>query len=155
GPDDGQFGRHVTSRLHSSRHANHRISHAVTALAGQPTRHLGYPRRVTFASALYRGTLVHTRRDELARRAFSYPVYVAALDLSELPALDAGLRLFSHGGRNLFAFNDADYAATLAPSRQAGSGTLAAQLAVLLAGNGLPAPHTTRLVTNLRVWGYV
>jgi DUF1365 family protein len=110
---------------------------------------------VPFASALYRGTLVHTRRDELARRAFTYPVYVASIDLAELPALDRGLRLFSHGGRNLFAFHDADYAATLAPSRRAEPGAIAAQLAALLAGNGLPAPHATRLVTNLRVAGYV
>ncbi len=112
---------------------------------------------MTFASALYRGTLVHTRRDELARRAFTYPVYVAALDLAELPALDRELRLFSHGGRNLFSFHDRDYAATLAPSQRVspGAGDLATSLAAVLAGNGLPAPHATRVVTNLRVAGYV
>lgn len=82
---------------------------------------------------------MHARRDAHARRAFTYPVYMAAIDLAELPALDRELRLFSHGGRNLFALHDRDYAV---------------DLAVLLAGNGLAAPHTTRLVTNLRVLGY-
>jgi len=54
------------------------------------------------ASALYRGTLLHTRRDEHAQRTFRYPVYVAAIDPRELPALDANLRLFSHNRRHLF-----------------------------------------------------
>jgi hypothetical protein len=97
-----------------------------------------------FASALYRGELMHARRDAFARRTFTYPVYVAAIDLAELPALDRGLRLFSHGKRNVFALDDRDY--TTGGERG---------LAALLAANDLPAPHTTRLVTNLRAFGYV
>ncbi|MBV8761100.1 MAG: DUF1365 domain-containing protein [Deltaproteobacteria bacterium] len=61
---------------------------------------------------------MHARSDEHARRTFRYPVYVASLDLDELDALDRELRLFSHGGRNLFALHDADYAETLSPSRR-------------------------------------
>jgi DUF1365 family protein len=102
---------------------------------------------VTRRSALYRGELMHARDDEHARRAFRYPVYLAALDLGELAALDRELRLFSHGRRNLFALDDRDYGT--------GARGLAAGLADLLAGNGLPPPHATRLVTNLRVAGYV
>jgi DUF1365 family protein len=98
-------------------------------------------------SGLIRGTVMHARRDRHARRTFRYPVYVAAIDLAELPALDRELRLFSHGGTNLFAFHDRDY--------EAGAPGVAAALADLLARNGLPAPHATRLVTNLRVAGYV
>ncbi len=98
-------------------------------------------------SALYRGDLVHTRRDHLARRKFRYPVYMAAIDLDELPALDRTLRLFSHGGTNLFSLHDRDY--------QGGSDGLAYAHAEVLAAHGLPRPHTTRLVTNLRVFGYV
>lgn len=102
-------------------------------------------------SALYTGTLVHTRRDALARRTFRYPVYTAALDLDELPRLHRALRLFSHGRANLFAFHDRDYAGP--------DGTPAtdvrASLRALLAEHALPAPATTRLVTNLRVLGYV
>lgn len=59
---------------------------------------------------------MHARSDEHARRAFRYPVYVASLDLDELDDLDRELRLFSHGGRNLFALHDGDYTATLSPS---------------------------------------
>ncbi len=81
-------------------------------------------------SALYFGHVLHARNDIHARRAFRYPVYVASLDLAELPALDR-LRLFSYRRRNVFSFDDRDYAslASLAP--------------------------TTRLVTNLAVLGYV
>lgn len=98
-------------------------------------------------SALYRGGVMHARDDEHARRAFRYPVYVAAIDLGELAALDRELVLFSHRRRNLFTLDDADY--------DAGAAGLAAGLADLLAANGLPGAHTTRLVTNLRVAGYV
>jgi DUF1365 family protein len=98
-------------------------------------------------SGLIRGTLFHARRDEHAHRTFRYPVYLAAIDLAELPALDRELRLFSHGGANLFALHDRDY--------EAGAHGLGPALADLLAANHLPPPHTTRLVTNLRVAGYV
>lgn len=101
---------------------------------------------MTRHSALIRGHVMHARTDELIRRTFRYPVYVAAIDLAELPALDRELRLFSHGGRNLFALDDRDY--------EAAADGLPQAIADLLAGNQLPAPHTTRLVTNLRVAGY-
>jgi len=102
---------------------------------------------VTRASALVRGSVMHARNDEQIRRAFRYPVYVASIDLAELPALERELRLFSHGGRNLFALHDGDY--------EGGALGLPAAIADLCAGNRLPAPHATRLITNLRVFGYV
>lgn len=98
-------------------------------------------------SALYRGQLVHTRTDELARRTFRYPVYLAAFDLDELPALDRACWLFSRNRPNLTSLYDRDYAD--------GDKGIAAAHADLLAANGLPAPATTRLVTNPRVLGYV
>lgn len=98
-------------------------------------------------SALYLGSVAHARRDELVHRAFRYPVYVAAIDLDELDQLHRGLALFSHGGRNLFALHDRDY--------EGGAAGLLAAQRDLLAANGLPAPHTTRLITQLRVCGYV
>ena len=113
---------------------------------------------MTFHSALYRGELMHARHDAVAKRAFTYGVYVASLDLDELPALDRSLRLFSHRGRNLFSFDDRDYAATLSPTIRATSHactSLADGLADLRAANGLAPPYTTRLITNLRVAGYV
>jgi hypothetical protein len=109
---------------------------------------------MTFRSALYRGELVHARHDALAKRAFRYGVYVAALDLDELAALDRSLHLFSHRRRNVFSFDERDYAAALSPSHRAAE-ELRTSLATLRAANGLPEPATTRLVTNLRVFGYV
>jgi DUF1365 family protein len=95
---------------------------------------------VSFRSALYPGTLLHARRDRHAKRAFRYPVYVASIDPDELSALDRELRLFSRRGRNLFALDDRDYTTRHAD---------------VLAGDGLPRPHAARLVTNLKVAGYV
>lgn len=93
-----------------------------------------------FHSALIRGELAHARADEFAHRAFRYPVYMAALDPIELPALDRDLALFSLGRRNVFAFDARDYTT---------------RHAELLAGNSLAAPAHVRLITNLRVLGYV
>lgn len=98
-------------------------------------------------SALYAGDLVHTRRDELARRKFRYPVYMASIDLDELPALDRELRLFSHQGRGVFSLHDRDY--------EGGERGLRASLHATLDAHGIARPVTTRLVTNLRVFGYV
>jgi uncharacterized protein len=112
---------------------------------------------MTFRSALYRGELMHARHDEIAKRAFRYGIYVAALDLDELPDLDRDLRWFSHRKRNIMSFDDRDYAAALSPSLRASDETpdaLRTSLAALRDANGLPAPATTRLVTNLRAFGY-
>ena len=91
------------------------------------------------ASTLIAGTILHARADAIAHRTFRYPLYMAALDLAELPHLDRALRLFSHNRRNVFALDDRDY--------EGGH-------AALLAGNAIAAPARTLLVTNLRVFGY-
>lgn len=106
-------------------------------------------------SALYRGELAHARDDARAKRAFRYHVYMACLDLEELPALDRELRLFSLERPNLFGFRQRDYATATSPSRGTASQDLIGELAALRMANGLPPPHTTRLVTNLRTFGYV
>ncbi|HVV81803.1 MAG TPA: DUF1365 domain-containing protein [Kofleriaceae bacterium] len=104
--------------------------------------------RAPLRSALYRGHLVHVRRDEHARR-FRYPICVAALELDELERLHARLRLFSYNRKNLFSLHDADY----------GAGDAAVDLRTrhraLLAAHGLPAPAQTTLVTQLRTADYV
>jgi DUF1365 family protein len=111
-------------------------------------------------SALYRGELVHTRDDEHARRTFRYGVFMASLDLDELPELDRTLRLFSLERANLFAFRARDYHTSLSPATVASAApaapiVLADDLAALRVANALPPPATTRLVTNLRAFGYV
>ena len=80
---------------------------------------------------------------------------MAVIDLDELPALDRELRLFSYQRANVFTFHDRDYTTSLSPSERVGGGQLAGELAALRAANGLPVPHATRVVTNLRAFGYV
>jgi DUF1365 family protein len=124
---------------------------------------------VSVHSALFRGELMHARHDAIAKRVFRYGVYMASLDLDELPVLDRELRLFSHRRANLFSFDERDYAATLSPHLRAtlppnvrtaaapceGLSALQDSLAALRVANGIAEPATTRLVTNLRVAGYV
>lgn len=107
------------------------------------------------SSALYRGEVVHARTDELARRAFRYGVYMAALNLDELDQLDRGLRLFSRDCRNLFEFRDADYAQSTSAARATPARDLRDELAALRAANEIAAPATSRFVTNLRAFGYL
>jgi DUF1365 family protein len=95
------------------------------------------------SSALYRGHLVHSRRDA-HRRTFRYPLYVACLDLDRLEDLP---RLVAHNRPGLFALRDADY--------DGGAGGLRAAFDRALADRGLPRPAHARLVTQLRVAGYV
>ncbi|MBK9035937.1 MAG: DUF1365 domain-containing protein [Myxococcales bacterium] len=97
-------------------------------------------------SALYRGHLVHVRRDQHARQ-FRYPIVTAHLDLDELPALHRALRLFSHNRANLWSLHDVDY-------DDAGRGLVAGYHA-RLAEAGLPRPARARLVTQLRTANYV
>ena len=97
-------------------------------------------------SALVRGHVVHARADIHARRTFRYPVYVAALELAELAALDR-LRLLSRNRHNVFALHDRDY--------EDGARGLAAAHAALLAAHDIAPPARVQLVTNLRVLGYV
>ena len=103
-------------------------------------------------SVLYRGHVVHVRGDEHARR-FRYPVFVAGVDLAELPALDRSLRLFGHNRARLFALRDRDYAAD--DDGDGGGTSLAAWHARELAARGLTPPARVELVTWLRTAGYV
>ena len=59
-------------------------------------------------SALYAGTLVHSRRTP-AEHAFRYPVSYFLLDLDELPELERRLRLFSVNRRNVVTLFDRDH----------------------------------------------
>ncbi len=61
-------------------------------------------------STLYLGAVMH-RRLTPPRRRFVYRVFSMLIDLDELPALDAKLRLFSYNRRNLVSFFDADHGA--------------------------------------------
>lgn len=59
-------------------------------------------------SALYDGRVVHVRP---GKHRLAYSVFMLALDLDELPALDGKLRLFAHNRPSLMALYDRDHAA--------------------------------------------
>jgi DUF1365 family protein len=91
-------------------------------------------------SALYTGTVMHARRAP-RDNVFSYPVYMALLDLDELPRLDRTLRLFGWNRRAVTSFYDADHIDIRA---------LLAENAIELRGRG-----SIQILTNLRVLGHV
>jgi DUF1365 family protein len=59
-------------------------------------------------SALYVGTVMHRRIRPVLHR-LSYRVFSLLLDLDELPALDARLRLFAYNRAGLLSFHDRDH----------------------------------------------
>lgn len=70
------------------------------------------------ASAFYVGAVTHRRLRPRPHR-LRYRVFSLLLDLDEIPALHARLRLFSHKRFNLFGFDERDHAdGTGAPLRE-------------------------------------
>ncbi len=63
---------------------------------------------MTLHSAVYVGTVVH-KRLRPREHALSYRVFALLLDLDEIPALAARLRLFSSNSWNVLSFHDADH----------------------------------------------
>jgi DUF1365 family protein len=63
---------------------------------------------MTVTSALYAGAVVH-RRAMPRVHALRYRCFWILVDLDELPALSASLRLFSHNRANLFGLHDRDH----------------------------------------------
>jgi uncharacterized protein len=60
------------------------------------------------SSGIYTGHVSHARRGRVRHR-FRYPMAMLGVDVDELPALDARLRLFSHNRANLVCLRDRDY----------------------------------------------
>ncbi|WP_050626465.1 DUF1365 domain-containing protein [Bradyrhizobium viridifuturi] len=63
---------------------------------------------MTLRSCLYRGSVMHRRLRPTPHR-FRYRAFWLLLDLDEIPALPARLRLLSHNRFNLFALYDSDH----------------------------------------------
>lgn len=99
------------------------------------------------ASALYVGQVMHRRLRPRAHR-LRYRVWTLLLDLEEIDALAARLRLFSRNRFNLLAFHDRDHGD--------GSDTpLRAQAERMLAAAGLDfAPGAIRMLAMPRVLGF-
>ncbi len=99
-------------------------------------------------SALYAGVL-HHRRSVAPEHAFSYRIWMAFLDLDELPQLDARLRLFGWNRPALVGFRDRDHLGD--PRRP-----LRENLAAFFASQGARLPGgPVRVLTHCRIFGYV
>jgi DUF1365 family protein len=96
-------------------------------------------------SALYTGTLVHSRR-EPARNTFRYPISFFVLDLDELPELERRLALFSINRRNVVTLRDKDHFDGSLPVKEAA--------VRFCAGRGVEVERVLMLA-QLRVLGYV
>lgn len=91
-------------------------------------------------SALYVGTVMHARRAPV-ENVFRYPVYMALLDLDELPALDRALPLFGWNRRAVTSFHDRDH--------------LDVRAHLEARGIDLGPGGRIQVLTNLRVLGHV
>jgi hypothetical protein len=99
-------------------------------------------------SGLYTGVVTHRRLHGPAH-GFGYPIYMHLLDLDELDAIDARLRLFGRNRRRPVAFHDADH------FRDA-SRDIRENLRALVEADGVAWPGgRVSLLTHCRVFGYV
>lgn len=99
-------------------------------------------------SALYTGTLIHSRRAP-RENVFRYGVCFYVIDLDELPELDRRVRLFSFDRRNLVTLRSGDHLGD--PDRP-----LKENLLRWLGERGVELDGgRVLLLTNLRVLGYV
>jgi len=99
-------------------------------------------------SAVYVGRVAHVRTGAVAHR-LAHPLFFFGVDVDELPALSARLRLFAHNRSALFAVRDRDYAGAAA------AGLRDAALEVARRG-GVTAPIArVELLTQPRVAGFV
>lgn len=101
-----------------------------------------------FASCIFEGTVVHKRLSP-RQHGFSYRVFALCLDVDEIPAIDASLRLFSRNRFNLLGIRDEDLGA-------AGCDPIATKVRTLLARCGLAASGSRiELVCYPRLFGFV
>jgi DUF1365 family protein len=99
-----------------------------------------------FASALYVGTVVHTRFRPVAH-SLRYPLPMLLLDLDELPLLSRKVAGFSQDRFNLFSFYERDHLA--------GTGeTLRGQVEGHLDRAGIVAGGAIRILCMPRVFGF-
>jgi DUF1365 family protein len=122
-------------------------------------------------SRIYECHVMHARFVPKPHR-FAYRIFMLAVDLDELPALDRRLRLFSINRRNVYAFRETDYlptsepiynqsprpsAATVLAGMPAASVSLKTRVLAFLSARGVDLGPGGRveLVTLPRVFGYL
>ena len=94
-------------------------------------------------SAIYTGTLMHSRRTP-KRNTFTYPVSYWLIDLDEIGEIERTLRLVSFNRRNLVTFRERDHFGGDRPLKEA---------VIEFAGD--PTVERVLVLTQLRVLGYV
>jgi len=99
-------------------------------------------------SCLYEGWVGHRRHAPLGHR-FRYRLFMAYLDLDELPGLFSGHWCCSCEGANLLSFRRADY---LGPATQPLAEAVRAEVGRQV---GFRPEGPVRLLTHLRTWGYL
>ncbi|MDC7788598.1 DUF1365 family protein [Rhodoplanes sp. TEM] len=99
-------------------------------------------------SAVYTGAVVHRRLKPRAH-ALRYRCFWMLLDLDEIDALAATLRLFSRDRFNLFTFRNADHGAGTEEPLRAQVDRMLAEAGIDLAGGSV------QILTMPRVLGYV
>ena len=99
-------------------------------------------------SSLYECTIMHHRLEPLKNR-FVYKMFMFHLDLDEIDALHARLKLFSSNRFNLFSFRDTDHL-------NVGKKSLKENVIEYLRQNGIELNKgKIFLVTNLRTFGHI
>jgi DUF1365 family protein len=102
---------------------------------------------MTPAPALYSGVVTH-RRLRPRQHRLRYRVFALLLDIDEIPALCARLRLLSHRRFNLFSFDERDHADGTATSLRAWAESHLSHAGIDLDGGPI------RLLAMPRVLGY-
>lgn len=99
-------------------------------------------------SCLYRCQIMHDRKKP-KRHRFGYSCFLFCIDLDEVSLLDGQLQGFSYNRPNLYSLNVRDHL-------DEGGQSIRENLTRFLGRSGIRATvGTIRLVTNLRVFGYV
>ena len=102
-------------------------------------------------SCLYECQVMHARFSP-RRHAFSYRIFLFAIDLDELAALDHRLSLFSSEGHALYSFRDADFL----PTNQPAGAPLKARVQAVLQQHGVDlSGGRVVLITLPRVAGFL
>jgi cyclopropane-fatty-acyl-phospholipid synthase len=99
-------------------------------------------------SKIYKGRIEHNRYLPVAH-SFSYPLYIYAIDLDELPELDRRLPLFGYNRLRFASIFDRDYLFR-------GKGTIYEKLCRCLESEGIKSrPDKVTLITSPRYFNYV
>lgn len=103
-------------------------------------------------SSIYRCKVYHDRRKP-KKNSFSYNVFMFSIDLDEIELLARKFTLFGYNSFNVFSFFDKDHFKKSKTEQQ--GQTIKQKLEEYLIENGIKQPKNVKLVTHLRVLGYV